>query len=494
MQSNKNSVGYILGFCAAVCLACSIIVSSAAVGLKDRQEQNKQLDRQKKVLTVAGLIKENQSVTPKQVQDLFKKRIKSVLVDLQKGIIDAKATLKAKAFDQQKARNNPKTSRKAKKNLAGVARIPNHALVYLVSKKDMKSNGAGFELSQYIFPVEGKGLWSTMLGFIALQPDFNEIRGLTFYAHGETPGLGGEVDNPAWKAKWPGRMVFGPKGSASASWKGVKIQVIKGTTGSPKKAPHQVDGLSGATITSKGVTYLLHFWLGKQGFGRFIKNKLSGVKAPAKRTVAPKKAAPKKAAKKAVAPAKAAPKKVAPVKAPAKVAPKKVAPAKVVVPAKVAPKKVRVAPVKAAPKKIAPAKAAPVKVTPKKAVVPVKVAPAKVAPAKVAPAKVVPKKAAPVKVAPKKVVPVKVVPKKVAPKKAVAPTKVAPKKAAPAKVAPKKAVAPTKAAPKQAASKKVVAPVKVAPKQAAAPVKRAAVPVKRTSPRPAPRKREGGAK
>ncbi|MCB9639694.1 MAG: Na(+)-translocating NADH-quinone reductase subunit C [Myxococcales bacterium] len=273
MQS--NSVGYILGFCTAVCLACSVVVASSAVGLKERQEANKVLDRQKKVLSVAGLMKEKQKLSPEQVRALFKKRIKSVVVDLQKGTVNAKATKSAATFDQHKSLSDPKASRLAPKNTAGIARLPNQALVYLVSKKDMDDKGGNFELQQYILPIEGKGLWSTLYGYIALAPNFNVIKGLTFYQHGETPGLGGEVENPNWKAKWPGRLVFGARGSSPSKWGTPKIEVIKGTAGPVKTDPYHVDGLSGATITSKGVSKLVRFWMGKHGFGPYIKNTLS---------------------------------------------------------------------------------------------------------------------------------------------------------------------------------------------------------------------------
>ncbi|MDF1667135.1 MAG: FMN-binding protein, partial [Planctomycetota bacterium] len=100
---------------------------------------------------------------------------------------------------------------------------------------------------------------------------------LTFYEHGETPGLGGEVDNPKWKAKWPGKLVFAELGSDPKTWDKVRIEVTK-SSGDGK--PHAVDALSGATITSNGVTRLLQFWLGDNGFGPYIR-KLA-VKAPSK--------------------------------------------------------------------------------------------------------------------------------------------------------------------------------------------------------------------
>ena len=98
---------------------------------------------------------------------------------------------------------------------------------------------------------------------MALEGDLRTIRGLTFYEHKETPGLGGEVDNPRWKALWNGRLAFD---DALAP----VIQVVKGPAGSVADAPHSVDGLSGATITSRGVTTLLQFWLGPEGFGPYL--------------------------------------------------------------------------------------------------------------------------------------------------------------------------------------------------------------------------------
>jgi Na+-transporting NADH:ubiquinone oxidoreductase subunit C len=107
------------------------------------------------------------------------------------------------------------------------------------------------------------GLWSILYGYLALDTDLTTIRGITFYEQGETAGLGGEVENPRWKALWPGRRAFDERGN-------VKIQVKKGVAGPPAEDPYQVDGLSGATLTSRGVTNMIRFWLGPDGFGPFI--------------------------------------------------------------------------------------------------------------------------------------------------------------------------------------------------------------------------------
>ena len=125
------------------------------------------------------------------------------------------------------------------------------------------------DIDKIILPIRGYGLWSTLYGFIALEADGNTVAGLGFYEHGETPGLGGEVDNPRWKAVWPGKQVY-RDGE-------VAIALIKGAVDtSSANAPWQVDGLAGATLTARGVTNLVQFWLGENGFEPFLNNLKSG--------------------------------------------------------------------------------------------------------------------------------------------------------------------------------------------------------------------------
>ena len=99
------------------------------------------------------------------------------------------------------------------------------------------------------------------MGFLVLEADANTVFGLQFYEHAETPGLGGEVDNPSWRAKWAGKLVYSTQGIPN-------IEVVRGhVTSKGHSARHQVDGLAGATLTSRGVTNLLQYWLSEQGFG-----------------------------------------------------------------------------------------------------------------------------------------------------------------------------------------------------------------------------------
>lgn len=249
----QHSTGYIVGFAVVICLICALFVSGAAVGLKDRQDANILLDRQKKVLTVAGLIEEGQSLDATEITALFESNVKQRVIDLDTGAYNDE--IDAASFDQKATASDPDTSRAAPENAAKVRRLPNQALVFDIMEKG--------ERTSLIVPIEGYGLWGTLYGYLALAPDTRTIVGITFYDHKETPGLGGEVDNPRWKSLWPGRLAFDER------WRPA-ISVKKGSAGPVEQDPYQVDGLSGATITSRGVTSLLRFWLGEDGFGPYL--------------------------------------------------------------------------------------------------------------------------------------------------------------------------------------------------------------------------------
>jgi Na+-transporting NADH:ubiquinone oxidoreductase subunit C len=246
-------------FAAAVCAVCSVFVAGAAVLLEDRQKANVELDRQKNVLVVAGLMEEGESISAEEAAKRFDDNVVAFIVDLESGAVLEGED--ADAFDQRKVAADPDTSRVAPENAARVRRIPNHGQVFRVMKDG--------ELEALIVPISGQGLWSTLYGYIALSPDTNTIRGITFYQHKETPGLGGEVDNPRWKALWVGRKAFDKNGRPA-------ITVKKGRAGPADTDPYNVDGLSGATITSRGVGNLVRFWLGDDGFGPYLKTQRAG--------------------------------------------------------------------------------------------------------------------------------------------------------------------------------------------------------------------------
>jgi len=249
----QHSTSYIVGFAVTICLVCALFVAGSAVGLRERQEANILLDRQKKVLTVAGLMEDGANLPREEIVATFEASILQKVIDLKTGVLNEDVDVAA--FDQQQEARNPETSSTAPENKSKVRRLPNNALVF-----DVVENG---ELKALILPIEGYGLWGTLYGYIALAPDARTIVGITFYQHKETPGLGGEVDNPRWKAQWPGRLAFDDRGNPA-------IGVKKGVAGSIEEDPYNVDGLSGATITSRGVTALVRFWLGENGFGPYL--------------------------------------------------------------------------------------------------------------------------------------------------------------------------------------------------------------------------------
>lgn len=249
----KNSIINVILVGAGVCIVCSTVVSTAAVALKGIIERNRLLEQRRNILVAAGVIAPGDAA---DVNELFREKITPKIVDLETGQwVD---DIDPATFDSRKATKDPEMSEKLPEaeDIAGIKRIAKYREVYLYEQ-----NG---QLKRLVLPVRGMGLWSTMRGFVALDNDLNTIENLSFYEHGETPGLGGEIDNPEWKDKWKGKKVFDKQG-------GVEIRVVKGTVNpdSPDSI-YEVDGLSGATITSRGVTNLLHFWLGQQGYGPLI--------------------------------------------------------------------------------------------------------------------------------------------------------------------------------------------------------------------------------
>lgn len=235
----------------ALCLVCSILVSTAAVKLQPLQQRNQELDRKKIILEVAGLLKPGVSI-----DELFK-QVEPKVVDLSTGeYVD---TMDPNQFDQRQAAKDPEMGVKIPpdRDIAQIRKRSKYAVVYLVKEEG--------QTKLILLPVHGYGLWSTMYAYIALERDANTIFGLRFYEQGETAGLGAEIDNPRWRNNWTGKVVYGEAEKP-------QIRVIKGTVapGDPE-AKFKIDGLAGATLTANGVTNLIHYWLGPEGFGTYLK-------------------------------------------------------------------------------------------------------------------------------------------------------------------------------------------------------------------------------
>ena len=255
-MSSHESISKTLLVAFSISIVCAVFVSAATVMLKPVQEVNQALDRKRNILAAAGMLVEGRSVEEQFSQ------ISTRLVDLRTGRFSDDED--PQKYDQRRAAKSPSQSEQlsVEQDLAKIGRREHYATVYVVEN----STGG---VDKVILPVRGYGLWSTLYGFIAMEADANTIAGLGFYQHGETPGLGGEVDNPRWIAFWPGKEVY-RDGE-------VAVSLIKGSVDpASANAPWQVDGLAGATLTARGVTNLLHFWLGENGFQPFLNNLRNG--------------------------------------------------------------------------------------------------------------------------------------------------------------------------------------------------------------------------
>ena len=248
---SNDSLEKTIAVALALCLVCAVLVSLATVALRPLQGYNKALDMKKNILDVAGLLNENTDI-----DQAFKDRIESKIVDLQTG--DYIDTINVDDFDQRKAAKDPEFNEMipVEKDIASIRMKSKYAKVFLV-----KSEG---QLQSIILPINGYGLWSTMYGFLALEADAQTVQSINLYDQGETPGLGGEVVNPNWRALWKGKKVYSDKGDVS-------LTLVKGgVDNSRPDSVYKVDGLAGATLTSRGVSNLIQYWMGAEGFAPYL--------------------------------------------------------------------------------------------------------------------------------------------------------------------------------------------------------------------------------
>jgi Na+-transporting NADH:ubiquinone oxidoreductase subunit C len=256
---DKEGLKNVLFVAISVCLVCSIVVSSAAVMLEPLRRQNQELDQKQNILRAAGLLGAD-SKTDEQgrgVDELFAE-FEVRAVDLDTGLfVDS---VDVTTYDPIKAARQEDLSMAVPRSqdIAVIGRRENVSLVYL-----KRTDGV---LDKVVIPVRGYGLWGTLLGYLAFEGDLNTIAGLGFYFHKETPGLGGEVDNPRWKALWPDTQAFDADGSPA-----VRLVKTRSAEGSPA-ARYEVDALSGATLTTRGVENLVRFWTGELGFRAVLDN------------------------------------------------------------------------------------------------------------------------------------------------------------------------------------------------------------------------------
>lgn len=218
MRSNS----YTLGFTTLVTIILGIMLSAAATLLKDRQQLNIELDIKKNILRALDISgPADVKLTAEEYQQMFLEKIRSYVVDQSGHRV-----------------NNMKPEDIDHKTMSGL---------YPVFEKVINNQTAG-----YAIPISGKGLWSTIYGYLALENDCKTVMGITFYKHGETPGLGGEIDKDWFTSNFVGKQIFDPSGKL------VGIQIVKRTVDETRaEAYHQVDGISGATLTTRGMNIFI---------------------------------------------------------------------------------------------------------------------------------------------------------------------------------------------------------------------------------------------
>ncbi len=235
-----------------VSLVCALVISTAAVLLRPLQLANLEREREAEILAIASRLPGIDQL----MGTLEAPQLESLLIEFATGKIVPSSN--PAAYDVAAAANDPQQSiaLPAEEDIAGIQRRAHFGLVYLVSQA-----GA---VKLYILPVYGSGYASTLYGYLALAEDGNTVAALTFYEHGETPGIGTRIDSPKWRSLWPGKRARDEEGR-------LRIDVASGPVpASSPEAPYQVDGITGATATSRGVGNLVRFWLGDYGYGPYL--------------------------------------------------------------------------------------------------------------------------------------------------------------------------------------------------------------------------------
>ncbi len=257
MSKPKSNNAKTISVALTLCLVCSVLVSAVAVGLKPAQVENARLDRNKNILVAAGMF-DAESDTAADVAERFKD-FDVEIVDLNKGnylddnALNAVGIPDRNAYDASQATKNKALSEDLGNNdPAGIGRVPKYAKVYV------KNDDAG-NPEMVVLPIQGYGLWGTIYGFLTLESDMNTIKGISFYEHKETPGLGARIEEPEWRAKWSGIHSYDENGDVATG-------VSK--AGTPRD--NWVDGISGATLTGRGVSNMIQFWLGEQGYKPYL--------------------------------------------------------------------------------------------------------------------------------------------------------------------------------------------------------------------------------
>lgn len=240
---DKNSNAYVLVFATAVCVVLASGLAATFNGLKDRIAKNSLFDKQRNVLIASGLFDPaTEQMTQEQLEQKFATQVEARVLEF----FEADVEKRVKVNHEEKTETVREVTSAAETDIeiADLPRVQREDKSRILGELYVVTDDEGKTV--YCMPISGYGLWSTLYGFLALEDDRDTVRGITFYKHGETPGLGGEVEKEWWQGDWKGKRTHDSNGAL------VGITILKGRGNT--RDDHQVDGISGATITSNGVT------------------------------------------------------------------------------------------------------------------------------------------------------------------------------------------------------------------------------------------------
>ena len=254
---NTDKPGSALFIVIIVALVCSVLVSASAIGLRPIQERNALIERSRNIVALSGLVDPGVSLSGEEILAAVEQMDVRVL-NIETG--DFEESIDPGEFDPRAAVLDPElgVAIPAAQDLAQLGRRSRYEIVYIAWEDD--------EVKRVILPIVGQGMWSTLYGYIALENDFNTIAAATFYEQAETAGLGDKITDPDWLAIWQGRALFGNDGR-------FRFRIAAGPVepGSAAAA-HEVDGISGASVTAGSVSRLVEYWFGPNGYAPFIEN------------------------------------------------------------------------------------------------------------------------------------------------------------------------------------------------------------------------------
>lgn len=211
------------------------LMSLTSVVLKPMQDKQVELDTKKKIL---GAVMDISAIKdPDEILAVYNKRVRSVVVDIDGNDIEIDG------------KGNPVVAEKV--NIQKNYKVDPETRSYPVFMF-MAENGE--DVDSYIFPMFGAGLWDWISGYIALDKDLNTVRGIAFDHRQETPGLGARITEDEVQGRYVGKKLFSETGSFES------INMVKGE-GNTGLSQHEVDGLSGATMTAKGVNKMLEHYI-----------------------------------------------------------------------------------------------------------------------------------------------------------------------------------------------------------------------------------------